>query len=425
MGKETWPRIVGDQENTPGPGAYQIPSTFGSGPKYTIKKIYPQKKDESTIGCDLPPSSSNNSPRYTIGASIPIRNDTDSPGPSYVPPPMGQPYCKINYPQRGDEKPKSPRVVQQSFSQSRDGPGAYNIPHLPNEVTAPSYSIGVRTDNNSWLQFNDNPSPLDYSPKISSSAPKFSIREAHDLPPDTSMPGPADYPDKPKDKKYAYIHVAHYEPKPDEVPGPGKYNVEPVFAKDSRACTIRPAITIRKDLNYAPYYDPKPTEFTKVRGKSIPRSPRMEVKRDSSPGPAAYSPRYSMFNTGHKLPAKKTNEEWAKEKERHEKRLRETSIPGPGAYKINYTGVEKNSPAFGFYGDRAPLTPSDTPSPSDYLYSYDPVSPRSPRFTIKHKDNRPEYQSFTQNAGFTVLPPLDRGPMYSIRPREKLDLIAE
>ena len=425
MPKENWPRITGNVMNTPGPGAYTLPSTFGSGPKYTIKKIYPEKKPETTLGPELPQMKTNDSPRYTIGPSIPIKAETDSPGPSYIPPPLGKNYGKIKFPQRGDEqKKKSPRKVQQSFSQSRDGPGAFNIPHLPSEPTAPSYSIGVRTNNNSWLQVNDNPSPLDYSPKIQQSGPRFSIRVAHDPPPDESTPGPADYPNRPKDSKYAYIHVPHYEPKQDETPGPGKYQVEPVFAKEARSCTIRPAVTKREDISHAPYYDPKPTEFTKIKGRTIPRSPRMEVKRDSSPGPAAYSPRYSMSNTGHKLPVKKTSEQLAKDKEREEKRLRE-STPGPGAYKINYSAVEKNTPAFGFYGERAPLVPSDSPGPSDYMYSVDPVSPRSPRFTIKHRDERPEVASFTQNAGYVLLPPLDRGPMFSIRPREKLDLIAE
>ena len=424
MGKETWPRVTGDVMNTPGPGAYSIPSTFGSGPKYSIKKVYPEKPIETTAGPELPQDSSNDSPRFTIGASLPIKSETDSPGPSYIPPPMGQSSFKIKYPQRGDKRKLAERTIGENVSYSKGGPAEFNITSNPSQPTPPSYSIGVRTDNDSWLKLNDNPSPLDYSPKIQDSGPKYSIRIAHDLPPDTSMPGPADYPNRPTDKKYAYIHVPHYEPKMDETPGPGKYQVEPVFAKDARACSIRPTVTKREDVNRAPYYDPAPTEFTRVKGRTIPKSPRMEVKRDSSPGPAAYSPRFSQFNAGHKLPVKKTAEEWAKEKEKEIKRLRE-GTPGPGAYKINYTSVEKSSPHFGFYGDRAPLVPSDTPGPSDYLYSVDPVSPRSPRFTIKHRDNRPERASFTQNAGYVALPPLDRGPMYSIRPREKLNLIAE
>ena len=113
--------------NTPGPGAYSIPSTFGSGPKYSIKKVYPEKPIETTAGPELPQDSSNDSPRFTIGASLPIKSETDSPGPSYIPPPMGQSSFKIKYPQRGDKRKLSERTIGENVSYSKGGPAEFNI----------------------------------------------------------------------------------------------------------------------------------------------------------------------------------------------------------------------------------------------------------------------------------------------------------
>lgn len=348
--------------HSPGPGAYTIKSDFPSGPKYKL----PDK---------LPRSESVNTKHENS-------KEQSSPGYYYSPPPLGSQPFKINYPKRND-KPASPRNIQKSYSQSVAGPGQFNIPVLPNMPSPPAYTISPRNKKESWMQFNDNPSPLDYSPKIENSGPKYTIRNGgeEDEPRQVSLPGPADYPYRPKTKRYAYIHGTTYEPKTDETPGPGKYHVEAVFANSARKCAIRPCVAASQEILSVPYYNPKATEFTRIKGLTIPKSARVEKTFESTPGPAAYSPQLFNKVTGHKLPPRKTKEEYEKDLERQKKKWQET--PGPASYKINWKAIDNNTPSFGFYGERAPATFSDDPGPASYSPRINHVKHSAPAYTIK------------------------------------------
>ena len=244
--------------------------------------------------------------------------------------------------------------MKPSYSTSIQGPGQFNIPVLPNMPTPPSYTISPRPKKESWMLTVDTPSPLDYSPRFDSPGPKYTIRngsldENSRLP--VSSPGPADYLHRPKDTKYAYIHGTSYEPKTTLTPGPGKYNIETAFAKGARQCAIRPLVRRSTEtINCAPYYNPKDTEFTKIKGLTIPKSARPEKSyHTASPGPAAYSPTTFKRITGHKLPPRPTKEQLEKEAEKQRKKALESS-PGPASYNIMWTAIDKNSPAFEFYG---------------------------------------------------------------------------
>ena len=235
-GKLHWARKLGDQ-TSPGPGSYNIPSCFGnSSPRFSIKKRYPDKKSDSCPEfLDIRPR--NNSPKYSIRLKIHQKEKPTTPGPSYIPPPMGTPTIKTNRPKRGQQM--SPRQRKyEIYDKSINGPAAFDLSKA-NYNNGQQYSYIGKRDKSGWLQTSDNPSPDQYDPDISltrPNSPRYSIRASPKVKQEDISPGPGGiYVPSEFGKGRASIHIRHKEFEPFDTPGPGEYEISRQLGKDARA----------------------------------------------------------------------------------------------------------------------------------------------------------------------------------------------
>lgn len=163
-------RCTGRRDSGPGPGAYET-RLRNSGPQFTIKGRYVTKRSPSTAPYRSIPTTVGEGPKYSLSSRTGTRIIQGTPGPNYVPSPLGSDAKKISIsyrhgqyrdsridnpgpgaydvrPQFANDAPKSTlhsRTKRIELGASSPGPAAY----LPNdELTrkrAPSASIHIRT----------------------------------------------------------------------------------------------------------------------------------------------------------------------------------------------------------------------------------------------------------------------------------------
>lgn len=420
-GKLHWACKLGDK-TSPGPADYKIDSGFGkTSPRYSIRKRCEiEKPIESPDYHDIPKRDS--SPRYTIRPKTERKETSITPGPSYMPPPMGTPSIKTNRPKRNEKRCVPRKRKYEIYNTSINGPAEVNIRKSMPE--APAFSLGGHKETK-WITISDNPGPSDYLPtdKITrKSSPSFSIRATPKDIEKPQTPGPADYKYKSDfGTKVTHIHIRHKELKRLKTPGPGSYEIVKPTGSDSPSISIHIA-----------HRDPvkEPTgEFTDLpsifgRGRKTIGCAYPPEKPNTNPSPAHYSPRIPNHKYAPVL-AKKWSETEEKETLERRKFLPQYEPePGPADYSPDYGKAIPESPRYSFGGRFDVGSPFPDPQyiagPGDYEATESRAG--SPRFSIKGRNFSKYEENATQNAGFLVLPE-ERGLSFTIGRKNELELI--
>lgn len=428
MGKETWAREIGYKLRTPGPGQYTVPDSFNDGPKFTIRPLPPVKEHPPSPGY-YDPHKPSSGPKYSIGSSREEPRGSDVPGPSYIPPPFGRLYLNINSPKRGERRVSPRKPIHQSYNQSIQGPGAYNLSGVKKKGS-PMVTIGSKVDSK-WMYLNNNPGAGEYdvkSPRSGSPSYSFRTGDYPDIINDTPGPGEYSIDNAFKSKRPIYIHTHHFYPEPFNTPGPGKYSVRKQFGSDLPRISIRNSgFDHKPDPTPGPDYDtrrklgrngyiisPKKTD-----NEILEEEARIMAKKSNTPGPAAYDIRRLDLGNGHKLPQHMSPDLLAKELERSKQKL-DSVTPGPGYYNIEYKHVMPTVPSYTISGDSIePTLHNVTPGPDHYK----PVrEPSSPKWSIRNKRSV-EPTNPTKDAGYYLLPGTNESPSWTIGRKEELNLI--
>ena len=380
-------------EDSPGPGAYDLPSSLVSkkisiggkfkedppsnypGPgSYNIelkpKLRFPEFKDARMKGEASVTSNvefvysefKSSSPSYSIGRRNRSSSPPDIPGP-------GAYESKSSLASNGftiNPKRDPPQGL------NTPGPGAYP---LSIQKSAPTFSMGLPLNNPEPLNV---PGPGRYSVDLKPSGPKYSMglkfkeREEVDLreigiikssftgkgalmlgqpkyEPDNGVPGPGTYsPEKLKTGMGLALIKSSREEKPKEGPGPGDYSPE-------RVSSGAPCFSIGKRLSpqknsESPgpgHYDtpPKSVQAPLLRGKP------KEITPSKVPGPGEYEP--TKLHSSQAYSQSRSN------------RFQEISdSPGPGEYSPE---LRKSGPKYSM-GSKTSLSDSfgDLPGPGAY-----------------------------------------------------------
>ena len=109
------------QQPTPGPSDYSyIPKTGSESPRFTIKHRPETKSSRPDAALVSIPSSIGTGPKYSLTSRRPKKEDSFTPGPSYVPPPFGSDSPKLSLHSKGS----FPSVIVASGA--GPGPGKYD-----------------------------------------------------------------------------------------------------------------------------------------------------------------------------------------------------------------------------------------------------------------------------------------------------------
>ena len=377
---------------TPGPGAYMPPSSFGNeSPRYSIANRYKDKKNTTDGSYQAIPSTIGTGPKWTLGVKHKEFGPMKTPGPLYAPPAFGSDSPKISFHQKRYEK----KV------ESTPGPLTYEDPTLK---TSPRYTMRQRV-----YPKNDgescSPGPGKYHPDYEYVLPSARRTTIQNRTYDRKIeptPGPYDVPNDYKPRGISF-HQKGYEPKPDITPGPGKYVTEKQFGSDSRKCAIRPRIFQKEYHNDAPYqkipetFGTGPKQSFRIR----PKDRNYEITPGPLYAPPAFGsdmPKISM----HMRPEEKNTQK----------------TPGPYSYKLDDTSRKYTIQSRAFPPNEGKI---DGPGPGKYSPDYDYVlpSPQKPSIHVKIPDKKPEYQG----SGFIAAPPLPEGPKFTIGLRDPMGVI--
>lgn len=425
-GKLHWARRVGETPS-PGPGAYNIPGGIGTNsPRFTIRKrIDVKQTSETTPGpdfVDLSPRS--RGPAFTIGGINDRQPESMTPGPDYMPDPLGAPKIRMNSPKRGENRYSPRKRKYESYNYSINGPALADLRNAPKVRASSPATMGVRRKN-SWLQINDSPSPDFYEVKDSltrASSPKYSLRASPKIIPKDIGPGPGGIM-IPSDfgKKSMSIHVRHKELPRFDTPGPGNYEVSQPIGKSARSATISPRTNHR--IHHFDYEEliKTPSIFDNPKGITIGEV--IERPIPESPGPGDYNIDPIPGHPGHKITPKPTQKDIERMEELHKKKPFQLEEPGPATFNPNYKLYYSSGPKFSF-GDKTEfqtavsLKDNGLPGPQ-----YDSTLTRSsPMFTIKGRNFQPDPKSATQDAELVMIEP-PKGLTFTIGGKDDLELI--
>ena len=348
---------------TPGPGAYKIKSILG-GPKYTIGKSPKIKyliRDNSVPGVgeyDLSQTSISNEPscfftkekRENLELN---KNALSNPGPGAYS--IEKDSISSNSPKwtfsKSERiikiKPKNKKVIRVNIP----GPGKYNIKDIIGN-DGPSYSFSQNIFNHSDVfdemihnRIKDYPSPVTYHKNIDyiPDSPKYTIEKTERDKGDfiiskrkIKFPGPGQYnPNKCVSStiknmlNVIFSKTDRTKEKISDVPGPGKYTIHyGEIPQGPKYTIVKRKKTIKKDITPGPgFYSPKfimrPREPSCVIGKEKRDDLLVDNKAKNYPGPGAY-----------KIKEIKTKHQISFPKSKKTKKIKDIDFPGPGYYKI-------------------------------------------------------------------------------------------
>jgi hypothetical protein len=103
----------------PGPVSYAINRTLGSGPKHTLKSRHPEEARPLTAPYRVIPSAVGERPKASLASRHSSRTPSDTPSPTYLPPPFGTDARRLALSSR--------RAGSRDPSADNPGPGAYSI----------------------------------------------------------------------------------------------------------------------------------------------------------------------------------------------------------------------------------------------------------------------------------------------------------
>jgi len=341
----------------PGPGSYDAPVVFGSGPKFSMKGRYETKKNIESAPYHNIPSTVGEGPKVSFGQRIEKTISEQTPGPSYVPPPLGQESLKISMGQG--------RTAVKNYKNDIPGPGSYSIPPtFANE--APTITLHTRIPDNGTETIS--PGPGAYYPNIDSvkkCAPKSSL---HIRPKENEKivtPGPSDYAiNRDLGGKKASFHIRSQTSLSNTVtPGPGQY--EPTINKSTPSFTIKSRHETELRPISAPYILLPSTIGTGPKPKLASRHFLKDTK--NTPGPNYVPP--SLGSEGKKI---------AFGVKHIQNKGSQHDNPGPGAYDVPPM-FSKQSLKSTLHG-RTYINNNESisPGPASYMPNIDAVKPKAP-----------------------------------------------
>ncbi|OHS95381.1 hypothetical protein TRFO_10512 [Tritrichomonas foetus] len=322
-----------------------IPSTIGSGKKYSLKGRLAETPNDINISPDYtPPSFGSNIPKISLHSKR-IESEkevTPGPGAYQIPNDISKGGKSVSF---HGPKNRSDHLINGDPNAS-PGPGNYSVGIQPNRKSLPSYSIGRRY--NSVPREDVSPGPGAYENTQALSPRKYGIafHARHVLADLPRSPGPATY-DTTKNiisqTPRIYMH-GRTEQKTDICSAPyQKINYQQI--QTSRHYSMRSRLPIiGESTNSTPASEYIPPQFGSDAKKSM-ISPRYQLHNPEEirPDPCQYSPTKPFGSDG-----KKTIFHGRKERgpDIHE------NSPGPCEYSPDATTLQKRSPRFTMKGSK-------------------------------------------------------------------------
>ena len=374
---------------SPGPARYSVDRNAGDdSPKWSIKNRYDLKDDRVSgeyVGLES-----------TIGKCAPISMHTkhyqqegdQTPGPSYLPKPFGSDGRKVTV---------SPRYRARNYDAS-PGPGQYSPEQRPFSAR---YTIKGR--NYMPVGSADSPGPACYSPVANATmrSPRQSTigNRTEPISDKFSTPGPSSYNiSRDLGGPKASFHTRPKDRAQMNTPGPGAYNIND--QRNSPRYSIGNRTQMKEDINNAGYVS-LPSSIGE--GPKISLSSRRVYKStNDTPGP-----NYMPQGIGN-VPAIHVGNRY----QPHQP----DQTPGPGQY--DYTPERGHSFTIK-HRNTGPQGGPQSPGPAAYSPNFGQTrrSSPSPTIGIRYPEQKPK-----ESAGYYMLPPINRGPKYTIGLRETCDV---
>ena len=391
-------RATGGRGESPGPGAYGFHSTVGDAPKYTIKGRHNLASKPNDAPYRGLPSTLGDAPKYSLSSRHKVKDVENTPGPNYVPPPLGADAQKSSMSYRHGETRDS--------RYDNPGPGAYNIqPKFAND--AQKSTLHGRTG---VEHTNDSPGPAAYLPNLDATKKRAPAVAMHMRPQDRAVdvtPGPSDYEiSRDLGGTKASFHSKPKESAIENTPGPGAYTPNDKTLGNAPKYTMKGRHELAEKPNAAPY---RALPSSVGEGPKISMASRHKVRDvENTPGPN-YMP-----------PPLGADAQKSSMSHRHsESRDSRYDNPGPGAYNIQpkFANDAQKSTLHGRTGvDRL----NDSPGPAAYMPNIDATKKRAPASTMHI---RPKVRGPEQTPGYVDLGSTLNRRGITIGRRETLDLI--
>jgi hypothetical protein len=378
-------------------------ATKPSSPSFTFKG----RRETNEVPVAAPyralPSSIGSGPKISLASRHATRDSEVTPGPSYVPPPLGADAKKSTMSFRHQES--------RSLGADNPGPGSYDIPSKFGNDAQKS-SMHARTNDQFGIG-TQSPGPGAYAPDYSSQfkrAPSATMHVRTEQKRDDFTPGPGAYSiSRELGGKGSVFHVrATSSSAASSTPGPGAYSPSSTLFSSGPKYTMKSRHESSSRPTTAPY---------RALPSSIGSGPKISLAsrhatRDSevTPGPSYVPPPLGAD-------AKKSTMSF-----RHqESRSLGADNPGPGSYDIpsKFGNDAPKSTMHARTNDQFGVG-TQSPGPGAYAPDYSSQFKRAPSATmhIRTRTNQPESTPGYYDIGSTLT-----GPKYTIGRRESLGLI--
>ncbi|OHT01621.1 hypothetical protein TRFO_07538 [Tritrichomonas foetus] len=382
---------VTEQDQVPGPGTYSVPSDIGNAQKFTIKGRYPDTR-KTGPGYENLPTTIGEGHKYSLYSRPEDPKPKSSPGPNYIPPPIGA------------DAPASSFHIRGSKKERNDSPGPkYNTRRRNDGL---QYSIKGRN----FIEDarHDGPGPK-YVPNYDASLPsprRTTIRDVIRHKDSNDNPGPGRYEiDRSLDSRPASFHARCGTERKNDNPGPGKYEPEKYWKKDTPSFSLRSRHDIPDRSARAPY---QKIPDTMGQGLKYSLTSRRDTRqREPPPGPSYMPPPFGSDGIKYSLTSR-----------RDRKRDPSKEPPGP-KYNINECNIDNCSRKYTIKGRNFSCDEGKAFSPGPaYKPEYGAVlpSPRRTQILEKVKDPKKPVGPGYYDLGSTM----GQGPKITIGNKEKL-----
>ena len=399
-------RVTSSATSTPGPGAYYPQykiSNKPDAPKYSFQSRHDSKTNSLDVPFNNIPSTIGQGPKISLASRHTENNNEQTPGPSYVPPPLGSDAKKVSMASRHKEI--------RSLSADNPGPGTYSIPpKFAND--AHKFTLHGRT-NDQFSFGSQSPGPAAYNPDymaVKKRAPSATLHIRASYTKGDITPGPGAYQiSRDLGGKAATFHSRPVTSMKDTTPGPGAYNPSDATLKVGPKFTFKGRHETSTRPDTAQY---RLLPSTIGQGPKISLGSRhAERNSENTPGPSYIPPSFG------------SNARKSSMGMRH-KELRSSSadFPGPGAYSIpeRFARDARKSSLHSRTMDS--FTIGDvSPGPAQYTPDYSSQKPRAPSATMHIRTKLPQPE---QTPGYYDLGSTLKGPSFTIGRREELALIS-
>ncbi|KEG11172.1 hypothetical protein DQ04_02901020 [Trypanosoma grayi] len=405
-----------DNEDTPGPGTYDVARKTNEGPAFSMHRTAPRGPTLVEVEkSQLPgPGAYMIPPAFpaTDGAGaavsflkevrfqVPASAQQEAPGPGFYNPQSPESAA-------GPIIGRAPRLAEVGFaagSAEMPGPGHYEVGG-GNPITTNTVDGGVamrftsaRFTEGGEATAPDAPGPASYNPvDTRGMAPAASFPQASrfvvaELPNGVGHPGPGEYSipsvwHQSAATGYSFgtsTRAQLGDAAQQDMPGPGSYDADRYAARflAGPAFTLQGRPTYGDERTAADYpgpgaYCPRPVETARATSFGVPPTVDPEAvfaaRVNATPGPTAYDIPTTLSRQAVTIGTA----------DRTEKQTED--LPGPGAYLTGGPVVLPSQPAFSFgYASRpdiAPRSQYDAPGPGEYHHPIDP-KPSVPVFTF-------------------------------------------